>query len=171
MSDAPGESEALLEARMGHGDRVEAVPPGFAITGKSANSPLAAMEDRQRKYYGVQFHPEVTHTPQGQAIINRFVRDICGCPGDWTAGNIVNDAIARVREKVGMKKVLLGLSGGVDSSVVAALLHEAIGDQPFCVFVDNGLLMLNPGPFRMPAHLALFYHINSFIFRRLSGFN
>lgn len=145
LSDAPVESEPLLKVWMSHGDRVEAVPPGFAITGKSANSPLAAMEDRQRKYYGVQFHPEVTHTPQGQAIINRFVRDICGCPGDWTAGNIVNDAIARVREKVGMKKVLLGLSGGVDSSVVAALLHEAIGDQLFCVFVDNGLLRYHEG--------------------------
>lgn len=145
LSDAPVESEPLLKVWMSHGDRVEAVPPGFTITGKSANSPLAAMEDRQRKYYGVQFHPEVTHTPQGQAIINRFVRDICGCPGDWTAGNIVNDAIARVREKVGMKKVLLGLSGGVDSSVVAALLHEAIGDQLFCVFVDNGLLRYHEG--------------------------
>ena len=145
LSDAPVESEPLLKVWMSHGERVEAVPPGFAITGKSANSPLAAMEDRQRKYYGVQFHPEVTHTPQGQAIINRFVRDICGCPGDWTAGNIVNDAIARVREKVGMKKVLLGLSGGVDSSVVAALLHEAIGDQLFCVFVDNGLLRYHEG--------------------------
>ena len=145
LSDAPVESEPLLKVWMSHGDRVEAVPPGFTITGKSANSPLAAMEDRQRKYYGVQFHPEVTHTPQGQAIINRFVRDICGCPGDWTAGNIINDAIARVREKVGMKKVLLGLSGGVDSSVVAALLHEAIGDQLFCVFVDNGLLRYHEG--------------------------
>ncbi len=145
LSDAPDASEPLLKVWMSHGDRVEEVPPGFAITGKSANSPLAAMEDRQRKYYGVQFHPEVTHTPQGQTIINRFVRDICGCPGDWTAGNIVNDAVAQVREKVGTKKVLLGLSGGVDSSVVAALLHEAIGDQLFCVFVDTGLLRYHEG--------------------------
>jgi len=145
LSDAPDASEPLLKVWMSHGDRVEEVPPGFAITGKSANSPLAAMEDRQRKYYGVQFHPEVTHTPQGQTIINRFVRDICGCPGDWTAGNIVNDAVAQVREKVGTRKVLLGLSGGVDSSVVAALLHEAIGDQLFCVFVDTGLLRYHEG--------------------------
>ncbi len=130
---------------MSHGDRVEAVPAGFVITGQSANSPLAAMEDQQRKYYGVQFHPEVTHTPQGQAIIHRFVRDICACPGDWTAGNIVSDAIAQVRDKVGKDKVLLGLSGGVDSSVVAALLHEAIGDQLTCVFVDHGLLRYHEG--------------------------
>ena len=135
----------LLRVWMSHGDRVEAVPDGFAITGKSANSPLAAMEDRARKLYGVQFHPEVTHTPQGQAIIERFVRDICGCPGDWNAGNIVADAIATVRATVGEGKVLLGLSGGVDSSVVAALLHEAIGDQLTCVFVDHGLLRHHEG--------------------------
>ena len=135
----------LLRVWMSHGDRVESVPEGFTITGKSANSPLAAMEDRTRKLFGVQFHPEVTHTPQGQAIIERFVRDICGCPGDWTAGNIVADAIATVRETVGESKVLLGLSGGVDSSVVAALLHEAIGDQLTCVFVDHGLLRHQEG--------------------------
>ncbi len=145
LSDAPEDSEPLLKVWMSHGDRVEAVPPGFAISGKSENSPLAAMEDRQRKYYGVQFHPEVTHTPQGQTIINRFVRDICACAGDWTAGNIVSDAIAQVRDKVGKDKVLLGLSGGVDSSVVAALLHEAIGDQLTCVFVDHGLLRYHEG--------------------------
>jgi len=135
----------MLKVWMSHGDRVEAVPDGFAITGKSPNSPLAAMEDRVRKYYGVQFHPEVTHTPQGQAIIERFVRDICGCPGDWTAANIVANAIATVRATVGEGKVLLGLSGGVDSSVVAALLHEAIGDQLTCVFVDHGLLRHHEG--------------------------
>jgi GMP synthase (glutamine-hydrolysing) len=145
LSDAPAGSDAFLKVWMSHGDRVESVPPGFAITGKSANSPLAAMEDRERKYYGVQFHPEVTHTPQGQTIINRFVHDICGCPGDWTPGNIVSDAIAQVREKVRNDKVLLGLSGGVDSSVVAALLHEAIGDQLTCVFVDHGLLRFHEG--------------------------
>ena len=145
LSDAPQGSKPLLKVWMSHGDRVEAVPAGFEVTGKSANSPLAAMEDQQRKYYGVQFHPEVTHTPQGQAIINRFVRDICACPGDWTAGNIVSDAIAQVRDKVGKDKVLLGLSGGVDSSVVAALLHEAIGDQLTCVFVDHGLLRYHEG--------------------------
>jgi len=145
LSDAPENSEPILKVWMSHGDRVEAVPPGFSISGKSENTPLAAMEDRHRKYYGVQFHPEVTHTPQGQTIINRFVRDICACRGDWTAGNIVSDAIAQVRDKVGKDKVLLGLSGGVDSSVVAALLHEAIGDQLTCVFVDNGLLRYHEG--------------------------
>ena len=138
-------SEPVLKVWMSHGDRVESLPDGFAITGRSPNSPLAAMEDHERKYYGVQFHPEVTHTPQGQEMINRFVRDICGCPGDWTPGNIVADAIANVRETVGDGQVLLGLSGGVDSSVVAALLHEAIGDQLTCVFVDHGLLRHHEG--------------------------
>ena len=145
LSDVPSDLEPLLKVWMNHGDRVETVPPGFSVTGKSANSPLAAMEDRQRKYYGVQFHPEVTHTPKGQIIINRFVRDICGCRGEWTAGNIVNNAVAEVREKVGKDKVLLGLSGGVDSSVVAALLHKAIGEQLTCVFVDHGLLRYQEG--------------------------
>ena len=146
LSDAADEAgDAMLKVWMSHGDRVVEVPPGFEITGKSANSPLAAMEDRQRRYFGVQFHPEVTHTLQGQNIVERFVREICGSPGDWTAGNIVADAIARVQADVGDGKVLLGLSGGVDSSVVAALLHEAIGDQLTCVFVDHGLLRLNEG--------------------------
>jgi len=138
-------SDPLLKVWMSHGDRVEIVPPGFAITASSRNSPLAAMEDRERHFYGVQFHPEVTHTTQGQEIIRRFVRDICGSSGDWTPGNIVADGIAQIRERVGDAKVLLGLSGGVDSSVVAALLHEAIGDQLTCVFVDHGLLRLNEG--------------------------
>jgi GMP synthase (glutamine-hydrolysing) len=141
-----GDPEApMLRVWMSHGDRVESLPDGFTAIGKSANSPLAAMEDSTRKYYGVQFHPEVTHTPQGQAIIQRFVRDICGCPGDWTPGNIVADAIATARATVGEGKVILGLSGGVDSSVVAALLHEAIGDQLVCVFVDTGLLRHHEG--------------------------
>jgi GMP synthase (glutamine-hydrolysing) len=143
LSDS--EDESVLQVWMSHGDRVEAIPPGFKATASSPNSPLAAMEDPSRHFYGVQFHPEVTHTLQGQEILRRFVRDICGCPGDWTAGNIVSDAIDHVREQVGDGKVLLGLSGGVDSSVVAALLHEAIGDQLICVFVDHGLLRYNEG--------------------------
>jgi GMP synthase (glutamine-hydrolysing) len=145
LDDSGGGASRVLKVWMSHGDRVDRVPPGFAITGRSRNSPLAAMEDRKRRYYGVQFHPEVTHTPQGQAIMRRFVRDICGCPGDWTASNIVADAIAHVRQALGKDKVLLGLSGGVDSSVVAALLHEAIGDRLTCVFVDHGLLRYREG--------------------------
>jgi GMP synthase (glutamine-hydrolysing) len=137
--------KSVLKVWMSHGDRVAAIPPGFTAIASSANSPLAAMEDASRHFYGVQFHPEVTHTLQGNEILRRFVRDICACPGDWTPGNIVSDAIENVREKVGKGKVLLGLSGGVDSSVVAALLHEAIGDQLVCVFVDHGLLRRNEG--------------------------
>ena len=139
------DTDALLKVWMSHGDRVETLPPGFTATASSPNSPLAAMEDASRNFFGVQFHPEVTHTLQGQEIIRRFVRDICQCSGDWTPGNIVSDAIATVREKIGDGRVLLGLSGGVDSSVVAALLHEAIGDQLVCVFVDHGLLRHNEG--------------------------
>jgi GMP synthase (glutamine-hydrolysing) len=145
LNDFPEANDPRLKVWMSHGDRVEAVPPGFAITATSPNSPMAAMEDTSRHYYGLQFHPEVTHTEQGQAILSRFVHDICECAGDWTPGNIVADAIANVREQVGDGKVLLGLSGGVDSSVVAALLHEAIGDQLTCVFVDHGLLRHNEG--------------------------
>jgi GMP synthase (glutamine-hydrolysing) len=135
----------ILKVWMSHGDRVVQVPPGFSVAGKSRNSVLAAMEDRERRYFGVQFHPEVTHTEQGQAILQRFVREICACPGDWTASNIVADAIVQIRKSVGDDKVLLGLSGGVDSSVVAALLHEAIGDRLTCVFVDHGLLRYREG--------------------------
>jgi len=145
LSDAEDDSSPTLKVWMSHGDRVEAVPPGFVITGRSPNSPLAAMEDRKRHYYGVQFHPEVTHTLKGQAILQRFVHDICACPENWTPDNIVTDAIAAVRKQVGDGKVLLGLSGGVDSSVVAALLHEAIGDRLTCVFVDHGLLRYHEG--------------------------
>jgi GMP synthase (glutamine-hydrolysing) len=146
LSDAPDESAApLLKVWMSHGDRVETAPKGFRVTASSANSPLAAIEDPERHYYGVQFHPEVTHTPKGHEIIRRFVRDICGCTGDWTAANIVEDATAAVRREVGSGKVLLGLSGGVDSSVVAALLHKAIGDRLICVFVDHGLMREGEG--------------------------
>jgi len=151
--------EPLLKVWMSHGDRVEVAPPGFEVTASSPNSPMAAMEDKVRHFYGVQFHPEVTHTLHGDAIMRRFVREICGCPGDWTPGNIAADAIANVREQVGEGKVLLGLSGGVDSSVVAALLHEAIGDQLTCVFVDHGLLRRDEGDQVMET-FAEHMHIN-----------
>ncbi len=153
------ENTELLKVWMSHGDRVEAAPDGFVVTAKSPNSPLAAIEDRERRFYGVQFHPEVTHTLQGQAMIERFVHEICGLRGDWTPHNIVEDAIAAVREQVGDGKVLLGLSGGVDSSVVAALLHEAIGDQLVCVFVDHGLLRYHEGDQVMET-FAEHMHIN-----------
>ena len=158
FSDADS-GDPVLKVWMSHGERVEEVPPGFTISARSPNSPIAAMEDPERHYYGVQFHPEVTHTLQGDAIMQRFVREICGCAGDWTAGNIVADAIATVREQVGDGQVLLGLSGGVDSSVVAALLHEAIGDQLTCVFVDHGLLRHNEGD-QVMATFAEHLHIN-----------
>jgi GMP synthase (glutamine-hydrolysing) len=158
FSDAEG-GEPMLKVWMSHGDRVEQAPPGFAVTASSPNSPMAAMEDKKRRFFGVQFHPEVTHTLHGDAIMRRFVREICACPGDWTPGNIVADAIANVRAEVGDKKVLLGLSGGVDSSVVAALLHEAIGDQLTCVFVDHGLLRHHEGDHVMET-FAEHMHIN-----------
>ncbi|WP_133512729.1 glutamine-hydrolyzing GMP synthase [Candidatus Thiosymbion oneisti] len=139
------EGYGLLDVWMSHGDRVEALPPGFRAICTTDNAPLAGMADEERRLYGLQFHPEVTHTRQGQRIIERFVHDICGCGNLWTAGNIIEDAIAEVRRRVGTDQVLLGLSGGVDSSVVAALLHRAIGDQLTCVFVDNGLLRLGEG--------------------------
>jgi GMP synthase (glutamine-hydrolysing) len=151
--------EPMLKVWMSHGDRVEKAPPGFDVTASSTNSPLAAMEDKERRFFGVQFHPEVTHTLHGDAIMRRFVREICACPGDWTPGNIVSDAIANVRAEVGDKNVLLGLSGGVDSSVVAALLHEAIGDQLTCVFVDHGLLRHHEGDQVMET-FAEHMHIN-----------
>ena len=127
---------------MSHGDRVDALPPGFAVTATTATIPFAAMSDERRRFYGVQFHPEVTHTPQGTRLLERFVREICGSDALWSIGNIIDDAIERVRAQVGRGKVLLGLSGGVDSSVVAALLQRALGDQLVCVFVDHGLLRL-----------------------------
>jgi GMP synthase (glutamine-hydrolysing) len=140
-----GKLGAQLKVWMSHGDRVERLPQGFSVIGSSPNSPFAAMADVERKIYGLQFHPEVTHTEQGMTIIRRFVLDICGCKPVWTAQNIVAEHLAEIRKKVGQDRVLLGLSGGVDSSVVAALLHEAIGDQLVCVFVDTGLLRLNEG--------------------------
>jgi len=129
-----------LPVWMSHGDKVIEPPQGFVVTARTAAAPIAAMEHAERGLYGVQFHPEVTHTRQGQDIIHHFARNLCRCDGLWTAANIVEDAIAAVREQVGDERVVLGLSGGVDSSVVAALLSRAIGEQLTCVFVDNGLL-------------------------------
>ena len=140
-----GDGTPLLDVWMSHGDRVESLPPGFIAIAGTDSAPLAGMADDGRRFYGLQFHPEVTHTRQGARILSRFVHDICGCASDWNAGNIVDDAIERVRAQVGGDKVLLGLSGGVDSSVVAALLHRAIGDQLICVFVDHGLLRKGEG--------------------------
>jgi GMP synthase (glutamine-hydrolysing) len=139
------EGYGLLDVWMSHGDRVDALPPGFRAICTTDNAPLAGMADEERRLYGLQFHPEVTHTRQGQRIIERFVHGICGCGNLWTPNNIIEDAIAEVRHRVGGDQVLLGLSGGVDSSVVAALLHKAIGEQLTCVFVDNGLLRLGEG--------------------------
>jgi GMP synthase (glutamine-hydrolysing) len=132
----------VLDVWMSHGDRVDALPPGFVATASSGTIPFAAMSDERRRFYGVQFHPEVTHTTQGTRLLERFVREICGADALWSTGNILADAIERVRAQVGSGKVLLGLSGGVDSSVVAALLQRAIGAQLTCVFVDHGLLRL-----------------------------
>ncbi|MEJ2651955.1 MAG: glutamine-hydrolyzing GMP synthase [Gammaproteobacteria bacterium] len=139
------EGYGLLDVWMSHGDRVEQLPPGFKLIASSDSAPLAGMADEERGFYGLQFHPEVTHTRQGVRILNRFVHDICGCASDWTSSNIIDDSIAQIRTQVGEDQVLLALSGGVDSSVVAALLHRAIGDQLTCVFVDNGLLRLDEG--------------------------
>ncbi|MGD8515287.1 MAG: glutamine-hydrolyzing GMP synthase [Granulosicoccaceae bacterium] len=139
------EGYGLLDVWMSHGDRVDELPEGFSVIAETDNAPLAGMADEARKFYGVQFHPEVTHTKQGQRIIERFVHTICGCGNLWTPGNIAEDSITAVREQVGDGKVVLGLSGGVDSSVVAAMLHKAIGDQLTCVFVDNGLLRYREG--------------------------
>ncbi len=139
------EGYGLLDVWMSHGDRVTALPAGFKMIASTEGAPLAGMADEDRHFYGLQFHPEVTHTRQGERIINRFVHEICGCASAWTASNIIDESIEKIRAQVGKDDVLLGLSGGVDSSVVAALLHRAIGDQLTCVFVDNGLLRLNEG--------------------------
>ncbi|WP_207061428.1 glutamine-hydrolyzing GMP synthase [Motiliproteus sp. SC1-56] len=135
----------LLDVWMSHGDKVVSMPPGFHLMAATESAPIAGMCNEQKRFYGVQFHPEVTHTKQGQRILSRFVHDICGCEPLWTPSNIAQDAIEQVRAQVGDDHVLLGLSGGVDSSVVAALLHKAIGDQLTCVFVDNGLLRKHEG--------------------------
>lgn len=134
-----------LDVWMSHGDKVAVMPEGFSLMAATESAPVAAMADLKRQFYGLQFHPEVTHTECGQAVIKRFTHEVCGCDGLWTIANIVDVAIEKVRTTVGTEQVILGLSGGVDSSVVAALLHKAIGDQLTCVFVDNGLLRLNEG--------------------------
>ncbi|BBM00057.1 glutamine-hydrolyzing GMP synthase [Microbulbifer sp. GL-2] len=139
------DGEALLDVWMSHGDKVVAMPEGFELMASTDSCPIAGMYSAEKNFFGVQFHPEVTHTLQGMRIYEHFVIDICGCEKLWTPANIIEDSIAKVREQVGDDNVLLGLSGGVDSSVVAALLHKAIGDQLTCVFVDNGLLRKNEG--------------------------
>ena len=135
----------MLKVWMSHGDKVTALPPGFKLMASTPSCPVAGMADEERGYYAVQFHPEVTHTAQGRDILNRFVLDIAGAKPDWMMGNYVEEAVARIREQVGADEVILGLSGGVDSSVAAALIHRAIGDQLTCVFVDHGLLRLDEG--------------------------
>ena len=137
------EGHGLLRVWMSHGDKVAEMPAGFKLMASTAACPIAGMADEARRFYGVQFHPEVTHTPQGTRLLQRFVLDICGCAGDWSMPDYVNEAVAVIRAQVGSDEVILGLSGGVDSSVAAALIHRAIGNQLTCVFVDHGLLRLN----------------------------
>jgi len=139
------EGHGLLDVWMSHGDKVDELPAGFKVIASSAACPIAAMADEKRRFYGVQFHPEVTHTPQGKALLERFVLEICGLSGDWSMPDFREEAIGRIRSEVGAEEVVLGLSGGVDSSVAAALIHKAIGRQLTCVFVDHGLLRLNEG--------------------------
>ena len=140
---ATEQGHGMLKVWMSHGDKVTELPPGFKLMASTASCPIAGMADEDRGFYAVQFHPEVTHTQQGQALLNRFVIDICDCSGDWNMPDYIEEAVSRIREQVGDEQVLLGLSGGVDSSVAAALIHRAIGDQLICVFVDHGLLRLN----------------------------
>ena len=144
-----GENSLIKEVSqsvwMSHGDKVTVVPDGFKVIAQSGNAPLCAIADEERKFYGVQFHPEVTHSEFGEQLLSRFAHDICGCGSSWSASNIIQDAIDTAKAKVGDDHVILGLSGGVDSSVVAALLHRAIGDQLTCIFVDNGLLRKDEG--------------------------
>ena len=139
------EGHGMLKVWMSHGDKVTALPPGFKLMASTPSCPIAGMANEDKRYYAVQFHPEVTHTIQGHAMITRFVREISGCSGDWIMGDYIEEAVAKIREQVGDEEVILGLSGGVDSSVAAALIHRAIGDQLTCVFVDHGLLRLNEG--------------------------
>ncbi|RQP23457.1 glutamine-hydrolyzing GMP synthase [Piscinibacter terrae] len=142
---ATAEGHGMLKVWMSHGDKVTALPPGFKLMASTPSCPIAGMADESRGYYAVQFHPEVTHTLQGRELLNRFVLGIAKARPDWVMGNYIEEAVARIREQVGSEEVILGLSGGVDSSVAAALIHRAIGDQLTCVFVDHGLLRLNEG--------------------------
>ena len=139
------EGHGMLEVWMSHGDKVTALPPGFICMASNDSCPIAGMADESRGFYAVQFHPEVTHTKQGAALLHRFVLDICGTRADWIMGDYIEEAVRAIRAQVGNEEVILGLSGGVDSSVAAALIHRAIGDQLTCVFVDHGLLRLNEG--------------------------
>jgi GMP synthase (glutamine-hydrolysing) len=134
-----------LNVWMSHGDRIEATPPGFKPIARTRNSPIAAMADESRRIYAIQFHPEVNHTAHGKDILAHFVRGICGCDGAWTSVNIIDESVATIRAKVGKRQVICGLSGGVDSSVAAALVHKAVGDQLTCVFVDTGMLRKDEG--------------------------
>ncbi|MBU2862964.1 glutamine-hydrolyzing GMP synthase [Reinekea marina] len=145
LKDRETLGDSFLDVWMSHGDKVSVMPEGFELMASTPSCPIAAMANDEKQFYGVQFHPEVTHTLQGLEILERFVRTLADCDALWTPANIIEDQIETVRQQVGDRKVLLGLSGGVDSSVVAALLHKAIGDQLTCVFVDNGLLRLNEG--------------------------
>jgi len=142
---ATAEGHGMLKVWMSHGDKVTALPPGFRLMASTPSCPVAGMADEARGYYGVQFHPEVTHTEQGRALLNRFVLGIANAKPDWVMGDYIEEAVARIRAQVGSEEVILGLSGGVDSSVAAALIQRAIGDQLTCVFVDHGLLRLNEG--------------------------
>jgi GMP synthase (glutamine-hydrolysing) len=137
------EGHGMLKVWMSHGDKVVALPEGFKLMASTDACPIAGMADESRRFYGVQFHPEVTHTRQGTKLLHRFVRDICGCRGDWSMPDYVFESVKAIRETVGKQEVILGLSGGVDSSVAAALIHRAIGQQLTCVFVDHGLLRLD----------------------------
>ncbi len=139
------DGQGILKVWMSHGDKVTEIPPGFILMASNEVCPIAGMADEKRQFYAVQFHPEVTHTVQGKAILHRFVHDICGCQSDWNMPDYVEKAIQFIRDKVGNEDVILGLSGGVDSSVAAALIHRAIGKQLTCVFVDHGMLRLNEG--------------------------
>jgi len=140
VEDKPG---GLLDVWMSHGDKVAGLPDGFKVICSNESTPIAGMADEDRRFYALQFHPEVTHTHQGKAMLSRFVHDICGCGREWTMPHYIDEAVAKIREQVGDEEVILGLSGGVDSSVAAALLQRAIGSQLTCIFVDNGLLRLN----------------------------